>query len=465
MIPVIISGGSGTRLWPISRHGYPKQFCEFFEESLFAKSLKRVVPLGSPWTITVSDLKVLTVRALGELGLPLDQVVYEPVGRNTAPAIAALCRLFELRGLSDEVVGVFPADHLISDEEGFRTAVRKGETFARDGHIVTLGVKPTFAATGYGYIETAGPMAAGGARDTTGSAALKAIGFREKPDEKTAQEFLSRGGYYWNAGMFIFKVSRMIEQFKKSAPEVWECISALKPDLSNILQIYEAVPKVSIDYAVMEKLTEHVCVPCVFDWTDLGSWDAVASLGPNRASQDPNVVEVQSQRNFVVQHENKTYALIGVDDLAIVDTQDALLIARRGMSEQVKDVVEQLKERKLKSAIAHQWEIRPWGRFDILQSSGDFKSKIISVDPGAQLSYQSHEKRAEHWVIVKGKGEVVLDDKVISVRGGDYVFIPQGAKHRMRNTSTESLEFVEVQVGTYFGEDDIKRFSDDYQRV
>lgn len=459
MIPVILSGGSGTRLWPVSRQGHPKQFCEFLDESLFVKSLKRVLPLGSPWTITVGDLKVLTVRALNELNLPLDQAIYEPSGRNTAPAIAVLCRVLELRGLASEVVGVFPADHLVDDEETFLASVRKGEEFAREGHIVTLGVKPTFAATGYGYIETAGPMLAGD------ESALRAVGFREKPDEQTAAGFMVHGGYFWNAGMFIFKVQTMIESLKSLAPEVWSQVARLRVDLSNLAEIYEVVPRVSIDYAVMEKLSQHVCVPCTFEWTDLGSWDSIASLNRRQASRQANVVEVESQGNFIVTYGTKAYALIGTENLEIVDTQDALLITRRGMSEKVKEAVEQLKDRQVKAATAHPWEIRPWGRFDILKSSSDCKAKVISVDPGAQISYQSHERRAEHWIVIKGEGEVTIDGQTTPVGPDQHIYVPQGAKHRMRNTGTHVLAFVEVQLGSYFGEDDIVRYADDFGRV
>lgn len=459
MIPVILSGGSGTRLWPISRQGYPKQFCEFFEESLFTQSIKRVLPLGSPWTVTVGDLKILTTRALLELGLPVDQVIYEPSGRNTGPAIAALCRVFELRGLKDEVVGVFSADHLIGNDGVFLAAARAGEAFARQGHIVTLGVTPSFPATGYGYIETDGEVSSGGAK------AMRAIGFREKPDEKAAVDFLAHGGYFWNAGMFIFKISRMIEHLRELAPDIWNPMSQLKADLSNLAEIYGEIPKVSIDYAVMEKIGEHVCVPCEFEWTDLGSWDAIAAMNRRSASRHERVVEVESHTNFVVPIQEKSYAFVGVDDLIVVDTQDALLVARRGESENVKTAVDELKTRSIKAATHHQFEIRPWGRFDILRSTKDFKAKIISVDPGAQLSYQSHEKRSEHWIVVKGRGEVVLNDSTLSVEPGVHVFIPVGSKHRIRNLGTVPLQFVEVQLGSYFGEDDIKRFEDDYQRV
>lgn len=458
MIPVILSGGSGTRLWPVSRNAYPKQFCDFLDESLFNKALKRVLPLGSPWVVTVKDLQVLTERALREFQIPTTQVLYEPLARNTAPAVALLCKVLELRGLSNEIVGVFPADQLIADDGAFHAAVREAEKFAREGHVVTLGVKPSYPATGYGYIETSG-------RASSEGVALKAAGFREKPDAVTAQRFLDEGGYFWNAGMFIFKVSRMVEHFSSLAPQVWEAFSGLKADLNNLTSVYQEAPSISIDYAVMEKLSEHVCVPCGFDWSDLGSWDAISSLSASSGARDRLTEVAGAKRNFIYPQANKEYAFVGVEELIVVDTADALLVAKKGTAEKVKEAVDALKARVSSVALQHSFEVRPWGRFDVLFDDSDFKSKVITVDPGAQLSYQSHEKRAEHWIVVRGHGEVVLDDKVVPVSSGDHIHIPIGAKHRMRNTGEIPLKFVEVQLGSYFGENDIIRYEDDYKRV
>jgi mannose-1-phosphate guanylyltransferase/mannose-1-phosphate guanylyltransferase/mannose-6-phosphate isomerase len=462
MIPVILSGGSGARLWPVSRLSMPKQFCEFLDESLFAKTVKRLKPLGSPWVVTVNELKVLTERALKEAGVPREQALYEPMARNTAPAIAFLCKVLELRGLAGEVVGIFPADHLIDDEAGFHAAVRSGAKIAASGAIVTLGVKPTYPATGYGYIETASVVQGGGT-------ALRAVGFREKPNETTAREFISRGGFFWNAGMFIFKASQMIQLLSQHAPTVWEPFKLLKADLSNLSDVYSVVMAISIDYAVMERLNEHVTIPCTFEWSDLGSWDAIAEvLGSSPADKGTQLtlpIEVEGRANFVFPIEKKIYALVGVDDLIVVDTDDALLVAKRGKTERVKDVVDLLKSRSVPTATQHTFEVRPWGRFSVLADADDFKSKTITVDPGQQLSYQSHEKRAEHWIIVKGSGEVVLDGETIQVSAGKHVLIPLQAKHRIRNTGQVPLMFVEVQLGSYFGEGDIKRYEDDYKRV
>ena len=456
MIPVILSGGSGSRLWPVSRQSFPKQFCEFLDESLFIKALKRVKPLGSPWTVTVKELSVLTSRSLRELDIPVEQAIYEPVGRNTAPAIAVLCRVFEMQGKVDEVAGIFPADQLVGDDEAFREAVLKGERLAAGGQIVTLGVKPTYPATGYGYIETSTALAGG---------ALQAVGFREKPNESTAREFIARGGFYWNAGMFIFKVKVMIELLRKHVPDIWATVEKLKVDYSNFEEIYAHVRAISIDYAVMEKLKMHTCIPCDFEWNDLGSWDSIAAVLETQSENRDWFVEAGGRSNFVFPMEKKAYGFVGVDDLIVVDTADALLVAKKGSTERVKEVVDQLRGRAVPSATQHAFEVRPWGRFEILKNTGNFKSKTIVVDPGAQLSYQSHAKRAEHWIIIRGTGQVTLDDQTIPVAAGKHVHIPVGAKHRIHNTGPDPLEFVEIQLGTYFGEDDIVRYQDEYRRV
>lgn len=493
-IPAIISGGSGTRLWPVSRQAYPKQFAEIFGDglgnSLFARTASRLMPLGSPWTITIEGLRTLTEKALIVEGLTREQAIrqtlYEPRGRNTAPAIAFLCRALEIQGFHDSIIGVFPSDQLIEDEEKFRETVTRAMEFAAQGHIVTLGIKPTFPATGYGYIETSGvaETAGQGARTSVAGApsAMTAIRFREKPDEATAREFLEKGGYFWNAGMFVFKLSRMTQLLKEHAPKVWDPFESLKSDYSNIEDVYEKVEAISIDYAVMERLASHITMPCEFDWNDVGSWDAIADVKQGKhsvlatsalanhgidASGATAAIQVKAENNFVFPTDQKTYAFVDVNDLVVVDTQDAVLIVKRGRSEKVKEVVDRLKSfppQAARRATEHAFEIRPWGRFEVLKDTPDFKSKVITIDPGAQISYQSHAKRAEHWTIVKGSGEVILNDETIPVGPGSHVHIPVQAKHRMRNTGAEPLTFVEVQLGTYFGEDDIVRYEDSYGR-
>jgi mannose-1-phosphate guanylyltransferase/mannose-6-phosphate isomerase len=456
-VPVILSGGSGTRLWPLSRTHYPKQFCEIFEESLFLKTLNRLKPLGSPWVVTNSALRVVTESSMREAHVPHHQAIFEPKANNTAPAIALLCKVFEDRRQTDTIVGIFPSDHLIQNEDSFKKAIELATECAIEGQVVTIGIKPTHPATGYGYIEVS-------KKHVAEKGKLKAYstkGFREKPDEKTAQEFLDAGNFYWNGGMFVFHVAKMISHFQTLMPDLWKVIQGLKSDLSNLNEIYARCPSQSIDYGIMEKLKDQVCIPCELGWSDVGSWTEIAKL---RDSTDK--IEVGGQGNFSLSSSGRLVAFVDTKDLVVVDTSDAILVAKKSATQKVKQVVDVLNEQKDKRAHEHTFEFRPWGSFEILRDTRDFKSKVIYVNPGHQLSYQSHAKRAEHWVIVKGHPEVVLNDVIHRLKPGESIYIPQGAKHRIRNPhESEVVEFVEVQVGSYFGEDDIVRYSDDYKRV
>ncbi len=454
-IPVILSGGSGTRLWPLSRTQFPKQFCELFEESLFLKTLRRLKPLGSPWVVTNQSMKVLTENVLREAGVPASQALYEPKANNTAPAIALLCKVFEQQSRTDAVVGVFPSDHLIQNEAAFQAAIRLAEACARKGQVATLGIRPTHPATGYGYIEV-GTTPFASESETT---AFQTLGFREKPDLKTAEGFLKAGTFLWNGGMFVFQVGTMIAALKELMPETWEVMNGLKTDLSNLKELYDRCPAQSIDYGVMEKLKAQVCIPCDLGWSDVGSWDEIAKLG-----KSSEMLEVGGSGNFAYSNQGRLTTFIDTDDLIVVDTADALLVAKKNSTQNVKHAVEQLVRNRDKRAQEHPFEFRPWGRFEILRDTDAYKSKVIHVNPGQQLSYQSHAKRAEHWVIIKGEPEVVLNDVVHALKPGESIYIPQGAKHRIRNPGKVQVEFIEVQVGTYFGEDDIVRYQDDYQR-
>lgn len=456
LIPVILSGGSGTRLWPLSRTHYPKQFCDLFDESLFKKTAKRLMPLGSPWVVTNQSMKVLTESVLSELSIPSAQALYEPKAKNTAAAIALICKVLEDQGRTNDVVGIFPSDHLIQNEVAFKNAIELGVECAKKGQVATIGLKPTFPATGYGYIEVSPQTFA----KHEGLSAQVTLGFREKPNDATAREFLASGKHYWNGGMFLFQVSTMIEHLKNFMPEVVKEIWALKPDRSNLAEVYARVPSQSIDYGVMEKLKEQVCIPCDLDWSDVGSWDEIAKL-----TQSSPIVEVQAKGNYAFSNQGKLISLVGVDDLIVVDTADALLIAKKGQSQNVKIVTEKLNSNQDARAHDHTFEFRPWGRFEVLRNTRDFKSKVIHVNPGQRLSYQSHKKRAEHWVITKGHPEVTINEKVYHLKPGESIYIPLEAKHRISNPHpTEMVEFIEVQIGSYFGEDDIIRYQDDYLR-
>ena len=417
---------------------------------------------GKPWIVTSASLRDFTEKKAIEAGFSGVEILFEPSSKNTAPAIALLCKVMELRGLANEVVGVFPADHLIEKEDVFSAALELAESCAREKKVVTLGLRPTEPATGYGYIQT--EKQPYNYRKQMSSYTV--VKFHEKPNLGLAKEFLRDGSYHWNAGIFIFPVHTMIELFEKYQPQIWEAFASLKADLTNLKDIYLNLPSISIDYAIMEKLSnqELLCVPCSPGWNDVGSWDAVADVYEKSGRSRGNPIEVNSKNNFVLPRSGKSYAFVGVNDLIVVDTEDALLVAEKGLTQDVKIVFERLKQENSKLASEHRFEERPWGRFDVLLDNKDFKAKIIRVNGNAQISYQSHSQREEHWILVRGVGEVVLDDKVIAIAKGSYIKIPQGAKHRMRNTGSEPLEFIEVQLGSYFGEDDIVRFQDDYKR-
>lgn len=464
MIPVILSGGSGSRLWPISRTSYPKQFCDIFDEPLLEKTLKRVMGLGAPYVITVESLRVLTDKCMKDLGMKSEQVIYEPLAKNTAPAIALICQKMLLEKKENEILGVFPADHLIADEKEFQKVILFAKKCAEKNQIVTVGLEPDYAATGFGYIECTDQEF-----QNEGSLSAKKVqGFREKPNLATAEKFVSEKRYFWNAGMFVFKVSTMVEQFKTHLPELWSLVSTLKGDFSNLAEIYAQVPSISIDYGIMEKAKNQVCIPCRIGWSDLGSWDDFAKLfktQPTLGASTSDVHSVNSKDNFVFSLKQKLVGLVGVEDLIVIDTPDALLISKKGSSQDIKTLVEDLNKKKNKKTSEHSFDFRPWGQYEILSDTNDFKIKVIKVNPGAQLSYQSHEHRSEHWVVIEGEGDVIINEQALSVFPGSSIVIPQNSKHRIKNTGAKVLRFVEVQTGEYFGEDDIKRYQDDYKRV
>lgn len=465
MIPVILSGGSGTRLWPVSRAAYPKQFCEFFDGSFLGNTIRRLKTLGDVHILTTKSMESLTQRAVKSEGLDPKNVVFEPMGKNTAPAIALLCHILAGRGKASEIVGVFPSDHLISDEEAFMSAVRLAAEVAAQGYVTTLGITPHEPATGYGYIEVTGEslMKKGELN------AVKVKGFREKPSLDVARGYVAGGKHFWNAGMFMFRVSDMIEHFKKFQPQIWAKISQIDPEMKNAQYNYALVDGISVDYAIMERLEAQACVPCDMGWSDVGSWDEMARLveepGGVHQQSHAQVFNHNSDNNYVFSVGNKVVGLVDTTDLLVVDTPDALLIARKGSSQKVKDLVDAMKEAGQTEATEHPFEIRPWGGFEILSDQKEFKAKRITIDAGAQLSYQSHQKRNEHWVIISGAAEFVLNEKTTTLKPGDSVHIPAGAKHRLRNPGKVPLIFVEVQTGSYFGEDDIVRYQDDYNRI
>ncbi|NUM58633.1 MAG: mannose-1-phosphate guanylyltransferase/mannose-6-phosphate isomerase [Bdellovibrionaceae bacterium] len=473
MIPVILSGGSGTRLWPVSRVKMPKQFCDLFDNSLQNLSLERAEKLGTPLILTNQELKSLTEQNIKKMNSKA-QALYEPMAQNTAPAIAYLCRYLELNGKNQEVISIFPSDHLIENETTFLSVIEQATEEAKKGFVVTLGIKPTFPSTGYGYIQLESQKL---------NAPHKVLRFLEKPALSAATHFVKSGTYFWNAGIFVFKVATMIELFKNLAPNIWKTAETIvnsdflvsqpyttetntkKIDNKNLKNIYNQFPNISIDYAIMEKLSPDKlkCIPCDIGWSDVGSWDAVSSLFKSPHT-DFLPVEVMSSNNYIHGLKQKIYATIGIHNLIIVDTADALLISQKGLTQEVKTAVDLLKKENHKAVREHIFEDRPWGRYEVLREENSFKSKVIHVLSQQQLSYQSHNHREEHWIITQGSGEITLNEEIIPINRGSYIKIPQQAKHRIKNTGTGILEFVEVQLGDYLGEDDIIRYQDEYQR-
>lgn len=462
MKPIVLSGGSGTRLWPLSRSNFPKQFVPLFEEPLQTMTVRRLLSQGTPWVVGSAKMKLLGEKNLKDSGIDGVRFISEPFGRDTSGAIALICKIAELEGFSEEVLGIFPSDHLITKLDVFNNALKLADTLARQGRVVTLGIKPTEPATGYGYIQTEKTPFEHG----TQSAAHAVHKFHEKPNQEVAVQFLKEGSYYWNAGIFVFKASQMISLFKKFQPQIWQPFDVLKKDLSNIREVFEKIPSISVDFSIMEKLTssELACIPFDPGWSDVGSWDAVVDVWKKKSNPPADTLEVDAKNNFAYPFLDKTYAFLGVDDLIVVDCSDTVLITKKGQTQDVKSVVSKLKDQGSHLILDHTFDERPWGKFEILRDSETYKSKTITVAPGQQISYQSHAKREEHWIIVSGEGSVILNDETIPVKRGSYVHIPQGAKHRVRANKSGPLHFIEVQLGSYFGEDDIVRYEDDYQR-
>jgi mannose-1-phosphate guanylyltransferase len=476
LIPVILSGGAGTRLWPVSREGHPKPFMKLPDgQSLLGKTYRRAAALTAD-----GDLMIVTNRdyyfmsrdefAVAKLGpLARLQFLLEPVGRNTGPAVALAALCAEERYGPDCLLLVLPADHLIADEVAFAEAVREAESLAQSGYLVTFGIRPDAAETGFGYIEC-GPAIAG-------SAGANVVRFVEKPSAEKAQEYLSSGRHLWNGGMFCFRADRIVEEFKKHAPELLErattCWAGSREQLSvspGMLdfdpQLFEAMPDISIDYAVMERSDRVAVIPGSFGWNDIGSWTAVSHLvepdsNNNRVIGDAVVVD---SRNTFVKSEDRLVAAVGVDNLIIIETADAVLIADANHAQDVKKVATQLKATGHESYRLHRTVTRPWGTYTVLETGPRFKIKRIAVKPGASLSLQRHHHRSEHWVVVSGMAKVVNGDQELYVNTNESTYIAAGHKHRLENPGILELVMIEVQSGDYLGEDDIVRFSDQYGR-
>ncbi len=472
IIPIILSGGAGVRLWPVSRRMHPKPFMEVAGKPLLAHALARAASIADEALIvTNQDHYFLTENVLKkEEKAPKVSFLLEPKGRNTAPAIALAVRHIQKAHGDDAVCLVLAADHLISDDAAFQQAVAQAAEQARAGNLVVFGIRPTAPETGYGYLEV-----------TAASDQPQPLqSFVEKPDRATAEEYLAEGCYYWNSGMFCFAAGVMAENMAAYAGDVWAASEIAFNDATQDgaatrfqQESFVAQPDISIDYAVMERAEKVAMVPAEFGWSDVGSWDAVA--GAHDADKNGNSAMGENKVHFVEARDShvasssftaKVVAAIGVDNLVIVDTPDALLVADRNKSQDVKLVVNALKSSDdvaltELAATVH----RPWGTYATLKQEGGYQVKRITVAPGQKLSLQYHHKRAEHWVVVQGKATVQIGDEEFETNPGEYRYIPLGIKHRLTNIGKTQLVLIEVQIGDYLGEDDIVRLDDEYGRT
>ncbi len=476
LLPVILSGGSGTRLWPVSREAYPKPFIRMPDGgTLLHKTLRRAAGLdGVKQVVTVTNREhfFITSDEYLSAGLPLQHVfLLEPCARNTAPAVA-LCALFAAENYGDPTLLILPADHLIEQESRFAAAVRAAQALAERGYLVMFGIKPGAPETGFGYIECGTTISGASAHDVAR--------FVEKPALETAREFVASGRYLWNSGIFCFKASTVLDAFKAHAPEIhasaracWERSRSaviVEPAATRINldpDCFKSIPELSIDYAVMEKAGRIAVVPCDFGWSDIGSWDALSRLSPADAQGNRKQGEVffEDSRDCYVQSATRVVAAVGVEGLIVVDTPDALLITHRDKTQQVKKVAQQLKLIGHGSYLQHRTVNRPWGTYTVVEEGPGFKIKRIVVKPGSALSLQMHRKRSEHWVVVSGAAEVINGDQEMRVGVNESTFIPAGNKHRLSNPGSDDLVIIEVQTGSYLEEDDIVRFDDKYGRA
>lgn len=475
LVPVILSGGAGTRLWPVSRSAYPKPFMRMADgQSLLYKTLDRALRVagsGPVLTVTGRDYYFLTRDEYARhpsadaQRLPF---LLEPMGRNTAPAIAlAAMHTMEHCG-ADAALLVLPADHLIGDADAFTADAQRAQALAQDGWLVTFGIKPAAPETGFGYIRMGADLARGG---------REIAAFVEKPDRATAEKYLASGDYVWNSGMFCFRTDALLESMRATCPDVLAaaraCYAAAHGRASPVefdKDAFAALPDISIDYAVMERAARRAVVPASFDWSDIGSWKAISEIesgnAPDAAGNRVQGMAVTiDAENCFIQGGKRLIAAVGVKDLVIVDTADAVLVADRERAQQVKQVVEQLRASNHSAARFHQTVHRPWGSFTVLEDEADCKVKRLTVKPGQVLSLQLHHRRSEHWTVVDGTAKVRVGDREFLLQRNESTFIPMETLHRLENPTARDIHLIEVQCGDYFGEDDIVRLEDVYGRA
>ncbi|MHA6685974.1 mannose-1-phosphate guanylyltransferase/mannose-6-phosphate isomerase [Mesorhizobium sp. A556] len=464
-VPVVMAGGSGTRLWPLSRQLFPKQFHAFSgEHTLLQETLKRLDGLTpeAPLVICNEEQRFLAAEQLRLIGIEDAKIILEPVGRNTAPAIALAANIAVSSG-HDPILLVLAADHSIQDVDRFQAAVKAAVPLAEQGKLVTFGIVPDRPETGYGYIKRGREIGAGYAVDR----------FEEKPDLATADAYVASGEYLWNSGMFMFRASRYLAELKSQNPVVAETCAAATATVSPDMQFiridaatFSKCPDISVDYAVMEKTADAVVVPLDARWSDVGSWAALWMTQPHDEAGNAfrgDVIAISSKNSFA-RSDSRLVALVGVEDLVVVETKDAVLVAHKDRVQDVKQIVDQIKRSGRTEHLSHREVHRPWGHYDSIDVGERDQVKRITVKPGAKLSVQMHHHRAEHWVVVKGTAKVQKGNDTIILTENQSTYIPLGEIHALENPGRIPLELIEVQTGSYLGEDDIVRFEDLYGR-
>jgi mannose-1-phosphate guanylyltransferase/mannose-6-phosphate isomerase len=477
--PVILAGGGGTRLWPLSREHYPKQFLSLLgDNTLIQNSLLRLdglntsVEVSEPVIICNEVHRFLVAGQSTQISRAISRFILEPVGRNTAPALTTAA-MDQQAQHGDAIILMMPADHVIKNHDAFQLAIAAGVEIALDNKLVTFGIKPTSAETGYGYIHI------GNETQTINNHAIHRIsGFKEKPNLSTAEQYVLSGEYLWNSGIFMMKASVWLDKIKHYQAEIYNaCLSSFEKGTADGLFFrlneasFTSSPADSIDYAVMEKLSQDndenlAVIPIDVGWSDVGAWSSVWDINDKDAND--NVIEgdvlVEDTHHCFIRSERGLVVTIGCHDMVIVDTDDAIMIADKSKTQEVKNIVDRLRQQNRSESLLHRKVYRPWGSYDSVDTGENFQVKRLTIDPGKKLSLQLHHQRAEHWVVVKGTATVTRGDEVIELHENESTFIPVGMKHRLENATDTLLEIIEVQSGKYLGEDDIVRFDDDFGR-
>ncbi len=468
MIPVILAGGTGSRLWPLSRSAYPKQFLRLTgQQTMLQQTVQRALSLSNVEKLVVicnQEHRFLVAEQLKEIGVEDAIILLEPVGKNTAPAVAIAALYLRQMGQDNPILLVLPADHVIDDQALFVAAVSQAAIAASHGHLVTFGIQPLHPETGYGYIKTA---------PTSDSFLFTVEQFVEKPNQLTAISYVDSGEYYWNSGMFMFQATSFLGELRRFRPDILSAcdtaVSLMTKDL-DFCRLEEksflACPSDSIDYAVMEKTNKALLVVLDAAWNDVGSWSALRDILPRDENENAILGDVLSldTQGCYLRAESRMLAVLGMTDTIVIETADAVLVAHQDRVQDVKKIVEFLKQEKRTEVDLHCRVYRPWGSYESIDQGKNFQVKRITVKPGARLSLQMHHRRSEHWIVVTGVADVVCGDQQFSIGANQSTYIPKGTKHRLSNSSDQPLDIIEIQLGDYLGEDDIVRFEDIYGR-